>query len=664
MAKRFSSGQSAGGDAHTPGREWAWGLALVVAVIVAYLPVWRAGFIWDDETILTRNPCIVGSLGLKELWTTQAADICPFTLTTFWAEHKLWGLAPLPYHVVNVFLQAACAVLLWRVLLRMEVPGAWFGAALWALHPAQVESVAWISEMKNTESGFFFLLTIFFFLRDRTGLSLLFAALAMTSKTSTVILPVVLLLCVWWRKGSWDWNGWIKIAPMFVLSLICGLLSIWTQKPSPMDNPRWAESWPQRLATAGDAIWFYLGKLLWPHPLTLIYPRWQIDAAAVFAYAPLLAALLLTVLLWWWRNSWARPFLFAWGYFLIALFPALGLLHMSYASHSLVADHFQYLAGMGPLALAGAGAARMAEIKGSLIWAAGGALLLILSFASWNRSRLYLNDETIWTDTLARNPSSWTAHNNLGRILVDRGELDAASAHAHASLQVNPNSAEAYNILGIAASKEGRAQDAVGLFQEAIQREPKDAEAFTNLGNVYAQQGKTSEALASYQKSLEFNPSYILAYIDAGAALEKKGRSDEAIAAYGKALAIDPANAEAHHNLGNALLHEGRIDDAVAEYRKALAARPDYVDAHRDLAYVYIHTNHLEEAKAELEKTVTLDPGNASFRNAYGIALARSGEKSEALTQFQEAVRLQPNFPEAQKNLTQARAAIAQGAAK
>jgi hypothetical protein len=187
-------------------RDWLLGLILILFVVLAYTPVRKAGFVWDDESILTANPCIVGPLGLKEIWTTAAADICPLTLTTFWAEHALWGLKPLPYHLVSVLLHGACAILLWRVLRGLRVQGAWLGAGLWALHPVAVESVAWITEMKNTESALFFLLSILFFVRWITrishvparnasyALSLFFAALAMASKSSTVILPVVRLV--------------------------------------------------------------------------------------------------------------------------------------------------------------------------------------------------------------------------------------------------------------------------------------------------------------------------------------------------------------------------------------------------------------------------------------------------------------------------------------
>src|SRR5271157_3179020 len=220
------------------------GLMLILFVILAYAPIWHAGFVWDDDAMLAANPCIVGPLGLKEIWTTNAADICPLVLTAFWVEHALWGLAPLPYHLVNIVLHGACAVLLWRVLRSLRVQGAWLGAALWALHPVEVESVAWITEMKNTESGLFFLLSVLFFVRwlrakevaGRTGggwnyaLTLLFAVLGMASKSSTVILPVVLCLCAWWMQGRWHWRNVAKVVPIFLIAIAPSAVTIWTQR--------------------------------------------------------------------------------------------------------------------------------------------------------------------------------------------------------------------------------------------------------------------------------------------------------------------------------------------------------------------------------------------------------------------------------------------------
>jgi hypothetical protein len=321
-------------------RDWAWSLLLIAAVFLAYIPVWRAGYLWDDDLVLTANPCIVGPLGLKEIWTTAAADICPLTLTTFWIEHKLWGLAPLPYHLVNVLLHGLGAVVLWRVLRGLGSPGGWLGAALWALHPVQVESVAWITEMKNTQSGLFFLLSILFFLKwlgtDRGGrrnwngnyaLTLLFAAMAMASKSSTVLLPVVLCLCAWWREGRWHWRNVAAVVPLFAMSLAAGAVSMWTQGLQTLvaNDPLPMRTGPERLALAGDNVWFYLGKLIWPHPLLTIYPPTNIDAGQLSGYLPLLAVSAVLFVLWWNRQRWGRPWFFAFAYFLVMLLPVLGL---------------------------------------------------------------------------------------------------------------------------------------------------------------------------------------------------------------------------------------------------------------------------------------------------------------------------------------------------
>jgi len=585
--------------------DWFWGLILILFVILAYMPIWHAEFIWDDDMILTANPCIVGPLGLKEIWTTSAADVCPLALTTFWVEHALWGLGPLPYHLVNVFMHGACAVLLWQVLRSLRIQGAWLGAALWALHPVQVESVAWITEMKNTESTLFFLLSILFFVkwlrgRDLNGrnggrwdyaFSLLFAALAMASKSSTVVLPVVFCLCAWWIEGRWNWRNVARLVPVFLMSGAAGAVSIWTQRlqQAAAADPQWVRTWPQRLAAAGDAVWFYLGKLSWPNPLITIYPRWQIDAGQWISYLPLLAVILLFSILWLKLRSdgaGSRACFFAFGYFMAALLPVLGLVDTFIFRYSLVFDHFQYLASMGPLALAGAALARAADYvvprRPWLQSALCAGLLIVLGMASWQRTSVFNSHETLWSDTLAKNPDSWVGHNNFGLALFENGQPD----------------------------------EAIEQFRKALQLNPDYVDAQSNLGMVLVQIGQLDEAIAQYQKAAEINPNNAAVHYNLGVALSQKGQLDEAIAQYRKAFEINPNHAEAHNNLGNALLQKGQLDEANDRYQMAVKINPNYAEAHGNLGLVFFHKGQLDDAIAEFEVALRLNPDLSPVRDS------------------------------------------------
>jgi tetratricopeptide (TPR) repeat protein len=551
-----------------PRHEWIGGAVLIFAVVLAYQPVWWAGYIWDDE-LVTANPCIIGPLGLKEIWTTSAADICPLTLSTFWAEHALWGLNPLPYHLVNVFLHGGCAIGLWRVLKSLRIPGGWFGAALWALHPVEVESVAWIAEMKNTESGLFFLLAILFFVKElRTdepeirskrswsyARTLLFAALAMASKSSTVILPAVLCLCAWWVEGRWHRRHLIRVAPIFLMAMAAGAVSWWTQRlelGAALDLPE-ARTWPERLITAGDAVWFYLGKLVWPHPLLAIYPRWEIHAGQWYSYLPLLGAIMILLILGINRRSWARPCFFAWAYFLVALFPILGWVDLYFQQYSFVADHFQYLASMGPLALAGAGLVHWTGLalpgRYVLRAALGTGLLLILGIATWAQACVYESQETLWTNTLAGNGNSWAAHTNLGNAFYQQGKLD----------------------------------EATDQYQEALRLNSHYDKAHYNLGNVLYRQNRLDEAMSQYQIALGTDPDYAEAHNNLGLIFQRKGRLDEAMQQFRKALEDDANESNAYDNLGNALLQSGHVDEAITRFEAALRLKPDFAAAQEGL---------------------------------------------------------------------------------
>ncbi|HUB67446.1 MAG TPA: tetratricopeptide repeat protein [Candidatus Methylacidiphilales bacterium] len=655
MAKRLQHKQSSGDEISTPDagesgaapslpswlrHDWLWGLLLVAAVVLAYTPVWRAGFIWDDDMQLTGNPCITGPLGLKEIWATSQARYYPLVLTTFWVEHALWGFAPLPYHLVNVLLHGVCAVLLWRVLRRLRIPGAWLGAALWALHPVQVETAAWITELKNTQSCLFYLLAIRFFLlwRDQaqsgageTGRhdlpALLFALLAILSKPSTVVLPAVLVLIWWWRGDRWDRRDLLKLTPFFLISLVASAWAVVEQKTGAgAVGSEWTQSWPERFVIAGKAVWFYLGKLVWPHPLIFIYPRWEIAPSPLTAYLPLIAVALVLLVLWFFRDRGLRPVFFAFAYFLLALFPVLGFFSVYFFRFSFVGDHFQYLASMGPLALAGAAITRLANWtipeEPWLRPVPGALLLAILGMLSWQQTWAYQNLETLWRDVLVKNPGCWMADDNLGDILAQKGDMAGAAA----------------------------------LFQKALDLNPNYAEAHNNVGVILAQKGQMAEAMAHFQKALELNPNSADAHYDLGKAFMQQGQLDRAITECEKAVEINPYYAEAYTNLGNAFLRKGKTGDAMTQYRKALEINPNRAEFHDNFAFALLQNGSIDQAMAECQKALNLNPYYPSAHNNLGIAFARKGQLNNAIIQFQEAVQLNPNYASAQKNLAIAQA--------
>ena len=668
-------------------RAWFQALLLVALVFIAYTQVFRAGFIWDDESHLTRNPCVIGPFGLKEIWTTAQAVYYPLVLTTFWALHKFVGLNPLPYHALNVVLHAVSAILLWRVLRLLEVRGAWLGAALWALHPVLVQSVAWVTELKNTQSCVFYLLSILFFLNweDQAGavsklprrrfgdrrplvfaLSLLFFLLATLSKPSVVMLPFVLALCVWWMREKICWRDMLAFAPFALISIIASVWTIWEQKfHARAVGPDWVHTFPERLIIAGKAVWFYLGKLIWPHPLIFIYPRWNIDSSKVVAYLPLLLGIAGLAALWFIRAKWGRAMFFAAAYYVISLFPVLGFFSVYFFRYSFVSDHFQYLASMGPLALTGAGIAtllgRFKETPDRLVFnsdtgprsgstvasprgrsvlngALCGVLLVLLGSLTWRQTAEYRNLFALYTATLQKNPDCWMAHYNLGIVFSEQGEPDQAIEHYRQAVALRPDYAEAHYNLGRLLVNLGQLNDAVAHYERAAAINPADAETQNNLGVTLFGMGRGDDAIAHYHKALEIRPDYAEASCNLANALIAKGDLDGAIAQYTACLAAVPDQEDAQYNLASALLRKGRADEAILQYQKLLAIHPESGDAHANLGSALLAKGRIRDAMAEYTKTLQISPENLPALCNQAWLLATSVDPS--LRNGSEAVQL------------------------
>ena len=578
---------------------------IVLLVFLAYLPALHGGFIWDDDVHLTANPCIVGPLGFKAIWMSSAAFYYPLVLTSFWVQHTIWGLNPLPYHVVNIAMHAACAVLTWLVLRCLKAPGAWFGAALWALHPVQTESVAWITELKNTQSCLFYLLAIWFFLKWRAAgtwagrkgterdyaLVLLCAVLAILSKTSTVMLPVVIGLTWWWIEDRWRWQNLFRLAPLFMISALASGWTIWEQQfHTHAVGQEWSQSRIERLVIAGKAVWFYLGKLLWPHPLIFIYPRWEMDASHPLAGLPVLALGVTLIFLWLNRRGRLAPVFFAFVYFVISLFPILDFFNVYFFRYSFVGDHFQYLASLGPLALTAAGITTalnpFKKEKPFLEPVFYGMLLLILGGLTWRQCGTYTNIETLWRTTLARNPDCWMAHSNLGSLLKDQGRMEEAVGQFRQALQINPNDGVALVSLGIALATQGQFDEAITNFRQALQINPNDGDALVGLGIVLAARGQFDEAIANFRQALLIKPNNGDALDNLGTALAAQGRFEAAIPCYRQALQINPNRPQTLVHLARTLGQSGRAREAVGQYLEALKFDPHLTPALNNLAWL------------------------------------------------------------------------------
>jgi tetratricopeptide (TPR) repeat protein len=667
-------------------RDWFWALLLLALVFIAFTQVFWASFIWDDESHLTQNPSVVGPLGLKEIWTTTQAVYYPLVLTTFWALHKFVGLNPLPYHALNVLLHAVSAILLWRVLRLLELRGAWLGAALWALHPVTVQSVAWVTELKNTQSCVFYLLSILFFLKwedqgravsrlpqprtkDRSlvfALSLLFFLLATLSKPSVVMLPFVLALSIWWMRGKIRWRDTLALAPFALISVVASAWTIWEQRfHARAVGPDWTQTFPERLIIAGKAIWFYLGKLMLPHPLIFIYPRWDVDSSKVVAYLPLLAAMAGLVALWFIHAKWGRALFFAAAYYVVSLFPVLGFFSVFFFRYSFVSDHFQYLASMGPLALAGAGIATLlgrfcetpadflshpdavpgsggtiASPRWRLVLSGGlcGILLVSLGFLTWRQTAEYHNLLALYTATLQKNPGCWMAHYNLGIVLREQGEADQAIDHYQRAVALRPDYAEAHYNLGRLLVEQGQLNDAVAHYERAAAINPADAEAQNNLGVTLFGMGRTDDAIAHYQKALEIRPDYAEASCNLANALIAKDDFDGAIARYTACIAAMPDQEEARYNLASALLRKGRTEEAIVEYQKVLQMQPGSADAHANLGIAWLAKGRVRDAMEEYTKALQISPENLAALSNLAWLLATSSDSS--LRNGSEAVRL------------------------
>jgi tetratricopeptide (TPR) repeat protein len=588
-------------------------------------------------------------------------------------------LSPFGYHLVNILLHATAVLLLWRVLLRLQVPGAWLAAAMFAVHPVMVESVAWVTERKNVLSMSLVLGSILCYLRFAFpeirasretreakptawyAASLVLFALALTAKTVVVTLPPVLLVIQWWKRGKIERRDWLAVAPYFLLSIALGSITTWMETYHlGARGKEWSLTPLERLLLAGRALWFYATTLVWPHPLAFFYPRFTIDTHAWWQYLFPIAAIAVPAVLWLLRDRISRGPLAAVLIYTGVLMPMLGFFNIYYAMYAQVSDHFQYHACVALFALAAAGisaaAARLHPSNRAIGSAAIAALLIVLAAISFRQTYIYHDLETLYRDTIAKNPRGTIAYSNLGVYLNAQGQNDEAIALAREVLALDPDDPIGHANLSFFLLTHGNRyglqpdeldeiidhlRRALSTAQDAWGTIPNEARIRTQLATALLRQGtsdgvkpeKIAEVIEQSSAALKVEPTYVDAELNLALALATIGRAAEAVAHAQRALDLDPQNAEPlHRTLGPALSAE----------------------AHNARAGAFAAQGAWREAADEYSAAVALRPEFDRALNNLGVMMMKLGDTERAIHYFQEAVRQNPQYTEAQANLERA----------
>ena len=504
---------------------------IFLLVVLAYLPALGAGFVWEDDKWFSAVAVLGSQDTLRAIWQDPFAfreTYLPLVHSSFWVEYLFWGLHPLGYHLTNVLLHAANAVLFSLVLSQLALPGAWLAGAVFALHPVHVESVAWITERKNVLSCLFYLLTALYFFRstDRNKkdfylLSIFFFLCAALSKVAALALPLVMFLALWVKEGSLARKHLPALVPFFLIGVLRGASAVWIEgRAVPVEaDLRW--SLAERLLIAGRAVWFYLGQLVWPRNLMLIYPRWVVDSGSSLPFAFPLGAALAAVLLWAFRKRWGRGPLAAFLSLILVLAPTLGFFSIAYYRYSFVTDHWLYHASLGPIALTGALFAKF----GARGRAAAGLVLVAFGILTWQQAAIYRDEETLWSSSVQKNPGASIAQYNLGVALQARGKREEALAHYEEALRLEPKWVEVHNNMGVILTEKEEWKGAIGHLAEAVRMKPDYAAAHSNLGIALAREGSLEEAIRHLSEAIRLDPQSLEGYLNLKTALEMRAKT-------------------------------------------------------------------------------------------------------------------------------------------
>jgi tetratricopeptide (TPR) repeat protein len=615
-------------------------ILLGIAVIgggcfIAYKPAMRGPFLWDDMKYVVNNELLTAPDGLWRIWfsTDVPSQYFPLVYTTFRFERQIADLNPILYHADNVALHVISALLIWLILSRLEIPGSFWAAAIFALHPVNAESVAWISERKNTLMLVFACLSALFFIefafRSPTTrraavfyvLSLLCFMLSLFSKTTACVLPAVFVLILWLKGVRFSAKRILQLAPYFVLGVAMGLLTMWWEHyHQGMEVVDLGLDPLQKTLIATHALWFYAGKIFWPINLAFSYPRWKIDTGDAVQYIWLAGCVLAAAALIMFRRRLGRGVIVGILFFVVTLLPMSGIFQLYTFIYTWVADHYVYMSTIGLIALVTAGVAKAAAKYPRTVWVVAAIVLVSLGALTRRQAWLYGEPERIWRDTLEKNPDSWLAHNNLGQILLLQDNLDEAISHISRSLELAKDAPvfQPYNI----------------------------AAAHFNIARSYRQQKKNGEAIIQLQEALKITPNDAEAHFDLGDLLESQDELTKAADQFAEAIRIRPDGTTPHYRLGRVLEKLGNITGAIKEYHIALDIEPANVaalellvgiSATRDDPAIKAEADAIPYAKRAVEKTHSENP---IVLNLLAMSYASNGKLAEAIMEGQRAMEI------------------------
>jgi protein O-mannosyl-transferase len=666
-------------------RRWLWGMIICGLVAVVYWPTWNNGLVSDDMFYVGASRELSSVAGLRDIWFKLGATVqyYPLVHSTLWVEYQLWGLDPRGYHTVNAVLHAIGALLLWRLLDRLEVRGGWLAAAIFAVHPVYVESVAWASERKNVLAGMLVLASMLCYLRfcpasaepvgeresRATGARAVYYALALLlylgallSKTVVASMPAVLLVVFWWKRGRITGRDAARLAPFFAVGLALSCVTVWMEKTNVgARGSHWELSPVERLLIAGRAVWFYAGELAWPYPLAFTYPRWRIDSHAEGQWLFPLAAAAVVCALWLARGRIGRGPLAAVLIFIGVLVPALGFFDVYPFLFSFVADHYQYHASMALVALAAAGVVLASERAGRwAAWTAGlaaVAILLPLAALAHEKTYAYRDSETLTRDNIALVPQAWAAQYRFAVILTNEHKYAEALAHYEEALRLYPEHAMLNDDIGTALVSLGRVDEGVRAFRRALAGElPGDDRraVYYHLGNALASQKRNDEAIESFQHAIKLDPQAAGAMYSCAVVMDWQGDTQSALEMMRRSVKIQPGFAPAQHALATMLLESGQPAEALEPLTAAARLAPNNPLYHLDLAGALLRSGKMAAAESHLRRVIELDPRAAAAHNLLGIVLAERGDFDAGIAEFRAALAIDPKHAGAQENLQKA----------